>query len=81
MSRARRAFSPAIPQLSDAVFVTPYIGVSTCVRSSSLLIGEGCNEFAAEGGDVWDHAAPYQVVGSGREPLEQLFAGLLGWSP
>jgi hypothetical protein len=34
------------------------IGVSTCVRSSSLLIGEGCNEFAAEVGDVWDHAAP-----------------------
>jgi hypothetical protein len=34
------------------------IGVSTCVRSSSLLIGEGCNEFAAEVGNVWDHAAP-----------------------
>jgi hypothetical protein len=58
----------------------PYIGVSAGVRPSSLLLGQGSDEFAAELGDVGDHAAPDRV-GSGRETLEQVFAGLLRWSP
>jgi hypothetical protein len=36
------------------------------MRPSTLLLGQGGYEFAAERGDVWDHAAPDQV-GSGRE--------------
>jgi hypothetical protein len=48
------------------------------VRPLSLLLGQGGDEFAAEVGDVGDHAAPDQVRGN-REKLEQVFAGLLGW--
>jgi hypothetical protein len=50
-----------------------YIGASP----SSLFLGKGGHELAAEVGDVWDHAAPYQVRGD-PEKLEQVFAGLLG---
>jgi hypothetical protein len=55
----------------------------TGVRPSTLLLAQGGDELAAEVGDVGDHAAP-DPVGSGREPLEQVFAGLLGcfpWTP
>jgi hypothetical protein len=37
---------------------------------------EGCDEFAAERGDVWDHAAPDQV-GDGRETAGDVFESLL----
>jgi len=50
------------------------------MRPSTLLLGQGGDEFAAEGGDVWDHPAPDQVR-SGRKTPEQVIAGLLGWSP
>ena len=39
------------------------------VRPSPLLLGQGGDELAAEGGDVGDDAAPDQV-GSGRETPE-----------
>jgi hypothetical protein len=42
-----------------------------------LLLGEGSDEFAAEVGDVWDHAAPDQV-GGGRQTLEHVSDGRLG---
>ena len=45
---------------------------------SSLFLGKGGHELAAEVGDIWDHAAPYQVRGD-PEKLEQVFAGLLSW--
>src|SRR5215212_203950 len=48
-----------------------------CV-SPPLPLGQGGDEFAAEVGNVGDHAAPDQVR-SDREKLEQVFAGLLGW--
>jgi hypothetical protein len=54
-----------------------YIGASIGVSPSSLFLGKGGHELAAELGDVWDHAAPYQVRGD-PEKLEQVFAGLLG---
>ena len=38
------------------------IGVPAGVRPSSLLLGQGGDEFAAEGGDVSDHAAPDRVA-------------------
>jgi hypothetical protein len=60
----------------DGVSSRPYIGVSTGVRSSSLLIAEGGDELAAEGGDVWDHAAPDQV-GSDRDLSEYASNGPL----
>jgi hypothetical protein len=53
------------------------IGVPTGMRPSTLLLGQGGDEFAAEVGDVWDHPTPDQVR-SNREKLEQVFAGLLG---
>ena len=37
------------------------IGVPTGMRPSTLLLGQSGDEFAAEGGDVWDHTAPDQV--------------------
>jgi hypothetical protein len=37
-------------------------------------LGEGCDEFAAERGDVWDHAAPDQV---GLEQFESFCHGPL----
>ena len=52
----------------------PHIGL----RPLSLLLGQGGDEFAAEVGDVGDHATPDQVRGN-RKKLEQVFAGLLGW--
>jgi hypothetical protein len=39
------------------------------MRPSTLLLGQGGNEFAAEGGDVWDHPAPEPVAGA-RETLK-----------
>ncbi len=39
----------------------PYIGVSAGVRPSSLHLGQGGDEFAAELRDVRDHAAPDRV--------------------
>ena len=37
--------------------------------SPSLLLGQGGEELVAEGGDVWDHAAPDRV-GRGQRTLE-----------
>jgi hypothetical protein len=54
------------------------IGVRAGVPTLSLLLGDGGDEFAAEDGDVGDHAAPDQVRDN-REKLEQVLAGLLGW--
>jgi hypothetical protein len=45
------------------------IGVPPGVRPSTLPLGQGGDEFAAEVGDVWDHPVPDQV-GSGRETLK-----------
>ena len=53
------------------------IGVSIGVRPSSLLLGQGCDEFAAELRDVWDHTAPDQLRGD-REMLGSSPRGLLG---
>jgi hypothetical protein len=38
------------------------------VSERLLHLGQGIHEFATEGGDVWDHAAPDQV-GSARKTL------------
>jgi hypothetical protein len=43
-----------------------------------LLLGQGGDEFAAEVGDVGDHAAPDQV-GNDRDPSEHVFDGRLEW--
>jgi hypothetical protein len=47
------------------------------VSPSSLFLGNGGHELAAEGRHVCDHAAPYPVRGY-REKLGQVFAGHLG---
>ena len=49
-------------------------------RPLSLLLGDGGDEFAAEVGDVGDHAAPDQVRGD-REASEYVSEGLLGHGP
>jgi hypothetical protein len=51
----------SMPFCSDKVFVMPYIGVPTGMRPSTLLLGQGGDEFAAEVGDVRDHTAPDHV--------------------
>ena len=47
------------------------------MRPSTLLLGQGGYEFAAERGDVWDHAAPDRVE-SGRETTGYVSDDLLG---
>jgi hypothetical protein len=47
------------------------------VRPLSLLLGQGGDEFAAEVGDVGDHAAPDRVE-SGRETRGYISDDLLG---
>jgi hypothetical protein len=60
----------------------PTFSLETATDRDSLGTGttqtlrEGGDEFAAEVGDVWDHAAPNQVRGN-RAKLEQVCAGLL----
>jgi hypothetical protein len=46
------------------------------VRPSSLFLGQGGDEFAAEVGDIGDDAAPDQV-GGGQETLVDVSDGLL----
>ena len=41
-----------------------YIGASIGVSPSPLFLDKGGDEIAAEVGNVWDHAAPYQVRGN-----------------
>jgi hypothetical protein len=68
------------PRLPLAPFAQrPYrsIGVPTGVRISSLLLGQRRDEFAAEVGDVRDHAAPDQVWGL-RETTGYVSDDLLG---
>ena len=50
--------------------------MSTGLRPSSLLLVQGDDEFAAEVGDVGDHAAPDRVE-RGRETLEYVYDGSL----
>jgi hypothetical protein len=59
--------------------VTPLSVHLIGVRPLSLLLGQGSNEFAAEVGDVGDHAAPDRV-GSGQETQECVSDGHLGGS-
>jgi hypothetical protein len=47
------------------------------MRPLSLLLGQGGDEFAAEVGDVGDHAAPDRVE-SGRETTGYVSDDLLG---
>ena len=46
-----------------------YIRVPTGVRASPLPFSERCDELAAEGRDVGDHAAPHRVKRLGKYPL------------
>jgi len=55
-----------------------FIGVSAGVRPSSLLLGQGCDEFAAEVRDVGDDAAPDQVALAERRLVHPGHAGVLG---
>jgi hypothetical protein len=48
-----------------------------CVSQGTSLLGQGGHEFAAEVGDVGDHAAPDQV-GGGRETVVNVSDGRLG---
>ena len=43
----------------------------------SLFLGKGGHELAAEVGDVWDHAAPYQVALAERRLVHPNRAGVL----
>jgi hypothetical protein len=47
--------------------------------ASPLIFGERRDELSAEGGDVWDHAAPDQV-GNGAGTSAHVSKGLLEWS-
>jgi hypothetical protein len=76
----RQVFITAKPYDQEVTdHTSPYrpIDVSAGVRFSSLLIGEGGDEFAAEVGDVRDHAAPDQVK-RGRETLAYVSDSHLG---
>src|SRR5215210_8085082 len=54
-----------------------YVGVPTGVRLPFLLLGQGGDEFAAEVGDVGDHAAPDQVALAERRLVHPGRAGVL----
>jgi hypothetical protein len=77
-TRRRRGFKPfAHRSLSLPYRPLHLIGVSIGVLNIPLLLGQGDDEFAAEGGDVWDHAAPDQVALAERRLVHPGRAGVL----
>ena len=73
-SNPRLPLAPIFPVAPTAIHS---IGVFAGVRSSSLLLGQGGDEFAAEVGDVWDHAVSDQM-GDDSEMAGDVFEGRPG---
>src|ERR671914_1458592 len=71
------SFGTRLPELPHRGRPYHYIGVPTSLRPLTLLLGQGGDEFAAEVGDVCDHAAPDQVAFTERRLVNPGRAGVL----
>src|SRR5918997_1116220 len=71
------SFGTRLPELPHRGLPYHYVGVPTSLRPLTLLLGDGGDEFAAEVGDVGDHAAPDQVAFAERRLVNPRRAGVL----